>query len=396
MVYFKDKKIAVLGLGVEGEDVCRFLTANKAGEITVFDQKEEKELGEIVGKLRALGISFQTGPSYLSNGLKGFDYLFRSPGFKSTLPSIVEAEKHGVVVLSATKLFFDLFPGKIIGVTGTKGKGTTATLIYQILESEGKEVFLAGNIGTPMLSLLSQSSQNSLAILELSSFQLIDLKKSPHLAVVLNITVDHLDWHENREKYVLAKENIVRFQGRDDLAVLNFDYETSRGFAQKTKAQVYYFSRKEKVLGCYVQEGKIILNLKKEEEICQTQDLKLRGEHNWENITAAILASSLVGAFSEKIRETVVSFKGLEHRLEFIKEKDGVKYYDDSFSTTPETCLAAIASFDEPIILIAGGSEKGSDFSELGKDIVSSTVKTLILIGKMANRIKESVQKSRF
>jgi len=390
----KNKKIAVLGLGIEGEDICRYLISQGVRNITVFDQKTPEELGEKIDELRINGLTdYELGPNYLKNGLGGFDVIFRSPAFKLSLPEIVEVKKSGTIITSATKLFFDLCPAKIIGVTGTKGKGTTSTLIYEILKKAGKRVFLAGNIGEPMLALLPKLDKKSWVVLELSSFQLQDLKKSPHIAVVLFITSEHLDYHSSTEEYVQAKANIVRWQKESDFAVLNGDNQTSSSFASLTKAKVYYFSKEKKVDGAFVRDGRIYLFNKL---IGPTNKLQVLGVHNWENICAACTAAFLAGADLNSIKKVVFSFKGLEHRLEFIREIGGVKFYNDSFSTTPETTIAAIKAFSQPIILITGGSEKGSDYTQLGKEISQSKVKTLILIGKTAQKIKKIVQKAGF
>ncbi len=389
---FKNKKVVILGLGMEGMDVCRYLSASGA-KITFFDQKEKDDLKELVREGRKLGAAFKLGRNYLKGGLLDFDFVFRSPGFYRFLPEITAVQKGGAVISSATKLFFEQCPAKIIGITGTKGKGTTATLIYEILKNSGKRVFLAGNIGQPMLALLEKLQIDDWVVLELSSFQLIDLQKSPHIAVVLNIAVDHLDWHKDKNEYIAAKANLVSHQGTEDFAVINADYPVSFDFGQKTKGKVFYVSRQKKVKGSYAQGGEVFLNITQEQKITDTDKLQLRGEHNLENITAACLAAHLAGASFNSLQETAVGFVGLEHRLEFVGEFEGIKYYNDSFSTTPETCIAAIKSFSEPLILIAGGSEKGSDFMQLGEEISKSNIKTLILIGLMTERIKEAVEK---
>jgi len=386
----KNKKIAVLGLGTEGEDVYRYLISQGAKDITVFDQKAE----EIEDKINELRITnYELGPDYLKNGLRGFDVIFRSPAFRLSLPEIVEAKNSGAVITSTTKLFFDLCPAKIIGVTGTKGKGTTSTLIYEILKKEGRKVFLAGNIGEPMLALLPRLDKKSWVVLELSSFQLQDLEKSPNIAVVLFITSEHLDYHSSTEEYIQAKANLVRWQKKSDFAVLNSDNQTSSSFASLTPAKVYYFSKEKRVNGAFVKDGQIYLF---DKLVGPTNKLQILGVHNWENICAACTAAFLAGADLDSIKEVVFSFKGLEHRLEFVREIGGIKFYNDSFSTTPETTIAAIRAFSQPIILITGGSEKGSDYTKLGKEISQSKVKTLILIGKTAQKIKEAVQKAGF
>jgi len=374
---YLNKKIAILGLGAEGQDLLTWLKKNSLNcQITIFDKNETK------------------GQAYETRNLSQFDLIFRSPGFYRLSPMLLAAQKQGTEITSVTKLFFSLCPCPIIGVTGTKGKGTTATLITQILKNSGKSVYLAGNIGKPMLELLPLLKKADYVCLELSSFQLQDLTQSPHLAVVLNITSEHLDFHQSVDEYRQAKLNLIKFQAPTDKAVLNSDYPFTRDLT--TQAQKYYFSRLHQVHGAYVKDHQIYLNIDtKPILIGPTFKLQLRGEHNWENITAAITAASLAGASISTIKKTVFKFKGLEHRLELVRELNQVKYYNDSFSTTPETAIAAIKSFTEPIILILGGSYKGSDYSALGKTISQSrNLKAIILIGKMGLIIQKSILKT--
>lgn len=369
---YRNKKIAVLGgYGLEGLATCDYLTANGLN----FDVLDKK-----------------TDPDYL-NKVGGYEVIFRTPGIAPTTPELVSAEKSGVVMTSQIEEFFDLCPGKIIGVTGTKGKGTTSTIIYEILKAEGLDVYLGGNIGVPAISFLDDLKPDSWIILELSSFQLQTLKKSPYIAVVLNITSEHLDYHKDTTEYRQAKSNIVSHQTEDDFAVLNDDYEISKNFAKLTPASKYFFSRNHKVDGCYVDDkDQIIINVEGENAvIANASELKLRGRHNLENVTAAALASFLAGSRPNVISTAVKSFAGLEHRLELVREVNGVSYYNDSFSTVPETAIAALDSFTEPIILIAGGSDKKSDYTELGKKIASSNVKAIILVGEMAGQIQSSI-----
>lgn len=383
-----DKKIAILGLGIEGEDGVKFLLSQgvDSKNITVFDQKPLEELKE---KISQLGIkNYQLGKDYLKNGLRNFDIIFRSPAFKLSMPEIVEAKKKGAIITSATKLFFDLCPGRIIGVTGTKGKGTTSSLIYQILKEAGKKVFLAGNIGEPMLALLPKLNRESWVVLELSSFQLQDLEKSPYVAVVLFIVSEHLDYHKDFKEYLEAKANIVKYQKKSDFAVLNADNKNSAALAKLTPAKVFWFSRRKKVNGGFVDKGKIFVF---DQLVGEVKDLKIRGEHNWENVASAVTVGKILGVSLEKIRKAVFSFKGLEHRLELVAKIKGVSFYNDSFSTTPETTIAAVKSFNQPLILILGGSDKGSDYRQMAKEIVSSTVKTVVLIGQMAPKIKKEL-----
>ena len=388
MMNFSQKNVAVLGLGIEGQDVCQFLI-KRGARITVFDQKITSELGKTAKRLKDRGIKLKLGKSYLENGLGEFDVIFRSPAFKISLPAIVKAKKKGSKISSATELFFKTCPAKIIGVTGTKGKGTTSTLIYKILKRAGKRVFLAGNIGQPMLALLPKLDRKSWVVLELSSFQLQSLNFSPHIAVVLFITSEHLDYHRNIEEYIRAKSNIIRHQNKDNFAILNADNTTSSSFSRLTPAKIFYFSRHKKVNGAMVINKKIMLT---DKVIGPTKNLKLKGEHNWDNVCAAITAVNCIGINKEIIQKEIFSFKGLEHRLELVTTIKKVSFYNDSFSTTPETAIAAIKAFQKPIILIAGGSEKGSNYSQLGKEIAKSTVKILILIGLTAKRIRRAAR----
>lgn len=374
LVGFK-KKMAVLGFGIEGKDLVKFLL-KKGADITVLDQKEEKELDfEEIDKSR---IKLITGKDYLSGELGNFDIIFRSPGVYRYLPEIVKAEEKGVEISSANKLFFDLCPAKVIGVTGTKGKGTTASLIYQVLKSAGKDVYLAGNIGKPYLELLPKLKKSSWVVLEISSFQLIDMDKSPQIAVILNITVDHLDWHKDREEYVEAKTHIVKHQKKNDSAVINVDYKVSKSFSKLTKAQIIFFSKNS-------------LDKKFKE------NLLLRGEHNLENAAAAVSVAGILNIPDKIILKALSKFKGLEHRLELVGKVKGISFYNDSFATGPQPTIAAIKSFEEPTTIILGGSEKGLDYSDLGKVIAKKdSVKCVILIGEVAPKIKRALAKAGF
>lgn len=367
---YKNKKIAILGFGIEGKDALKFFIEKEA-IVTIFDRNEDLNPsgGESVPPER-----WKIGKDYLKEGLKGFDYIVRSPGVYPYIPEIVDAEKNGTIVTSAVKIFFDECPGRIIGVTGTKGKGTTSTLIYEILKKGGCDVYLAGNIGKPMLELLPSLTDKSYVILEMSSFQLIDMNKSPHIAVVLNITEDHMDWHKNREEYIDAKKNIVKFQNEDDYAVLNDEYPDPLSFAKYTSAHKKYFSKYN--LG--------FLNGEK---------FKLRGEHNLENICASLHVAEIVGISKDIIKETIINFKGLEHRLELVDTINGVSYYNDSFATGPQPTIAAINSFTEPETLILGGSDKGLNYKELGKVISEKqNIENVILIGDTGTKIGEEIK----
>ncbi|MCS7092528.1 MAG: UDP-N-acetylmuramoyl-L-alanine--D-glutamate ligase, partial [Patescibacteria group bacterium] len=391
----KNKKVGILGFGMEGKDLANYL--HKQGAlITVFDQKTKDELN--FQGIDTHEIEFVCGSNYLSGINSDFDIIFRSPGVYRYKEELIKAERNGVAISSAIKLFFEKCPSRIIGVTGTKGKGTTSTLIYNICKEQGLDVYLAGNIGKPYLELLPSLTRESIVVMEISSFQLIDLHKSPHVAVVLNITSDHLDWHLNQEEYVSAKKNIVLHQNDTDYAVINFDYETPRSFEKLTRGKVFYFSKKKKVNGCYVTGNKIRICMNGGNQIVgDVGDLQLRGRHNWENVTAAVCASFCIGCNIDSIKKSVFDFKGLEHRLEFVSKINGVSYYNDSFSTNPQPTMAAVDSFSEPVILILGGSDKGLSYSQMASHIAKvKNVKAIILIGQIADRIEFELRKANF
>src|SRR3989344_4972205 len=352
-------KLASLGgLGVEGKATTRFLKKKyPKAKIVVLDRKLDK--------------------NYMAR-LNEFDVVYRTPGIPYNTKEIQKAIRKGVKVTSATEVFLEGARGTVIGVTGTKGKGTTSTLIYEILKKAGKDVYLAGNIGVPYLSLLSKLKGSSYVVLEMSSFQLIDLTKSPDVAVVLNITSDHMDWHKDQKEYVEAKTNIVKYQTSNDLSVINADYSVPSGFARETAAKVIFFSKKS-------------LDKKYKES------LLLRGEHNLENIAAAVSVAKALGINDEIILEVLRSFRGLEHRLELVAEIDGRTFYNDSFATGPQPVTAAIDSFSEPLTLILGGYDKGLEYEGLFKSIArKKNIKCIILIGDLERKFGSLLNRYKF
>lgn len=341
MPTFKNKKVVVLGLGVDTQDVIPYLESQGA-IVTVLDE--------------AKGDKFEN--------LDTYDLIIRTPGIYRYRD---ELKKTKTGISSKTKLFFDLCPAKIIGVTGTKGKGTTATLIYEILKAAGKDVYLGGNIGQGVFEFLPKLTADSWVVLELSSFQLIDLTKSPHIAVVLMVTSEHLDWHKATDDYVQAKKPITKYQTAKDFAVINKDYPNSVAIGKMGQGKKIWVSGKDTNL-----------------------PTRLRGPHNKENIAAAVAVAKIIGV---PYLDAVANFKGLEYRLEEVATIRGITFYNDSFSTTPETAVAAIKSFTEPEIVILGGSSKNSDFRELGKVISSApNIKAVMLIGVEGPKIGQFVK----
>ncbi len=367
---FKNKKIAIIGGGVEGVSSGEYLNS-KGARVTILDKVQ--------------------GEDYLKE-LKDFDLVVRSPGVKiDLLEKYVSKDK----ITSQTKLFMDLCPCKIIGITGTKGKGTTSSLIYEMLKKQDLDAYLGGNIGRPPFEFLDKLNTHSIVVLELSSFQLSDITKSPNISVILMMTNEHLDWHKDTEDYINAKRNILRFQTGEDFAVINKDYISSRESDVETNANVYYVSRIDECeKGCFIKENALwIRDEGMEEKVINTKDILIPGEHNFENACAAAMASYLSGVSIQNIGNILKTFKGLEHRLELTATINGVRYYDDSFATIPESTIAAIKAFTEPEILILGGSTKHADFTELGKTILAAkNIKAIIGIGVEWLRIKEKLK----
>lgn len=409
---FLQKRIGILGLGVNNLALVGWLLARGARSITVCDQNPAVRLVHPSWEQRLM---WRLGPGYLDH-LDDFEVVIRSPGIPWLSPAIQQAKAAGVEISSQTKLFFALSPARIIGVTGTKGKGTTASLIKEILEAEFKHrqaqnqrVFLAGNIGKDPFAFIDDLTKDDWVVLELSSFQLQDLEQSPDIAVVLNITSDHLDHHRSRDEYLAAKASIIRYQRPEQKAVVNFDSETALCFVAATSGEDWYFSRRTVVdRGVYVDWGENMaergqprsgsLHFRDEtgrdQTLFRTNELLLRGEHNLENIGAAATAAYLAGCELATIRQIVPQFPGLEHRLERVGDLKGRVFYNDSFATNPEPVMAALASFYEPVHLIVGGSTKQADFGELGRFIAhDSSVVSLIPLGHVEGpRIAEAVR----
>ncbi len=401
---WKNKKVAVVGYGVEGVSTAAYLH-KKGISVSILDINKESEIDQhLLTDAKKHGSKFVLGENYLKD-LSRFDVIIASPGIKRSTKEFAHAEEKGSLITSQTKLFFDYCPAPIIGVTGTKGKGTTASLIYEMLKAEGFDAYIGGNVGVPPLEFLEKLTDKSWVVLELSSFQLMDLTKSPadaeamagkpHIAVMLMVTSEHLDFHKNPAEYIDAKRNILRFQTPSDFAVLNRDYVATNESDIFTDGKAYFVSRKEEAdQGCFKRDKSIWVRIgDSEKKIIDTKDILLPGSHNLENVCASVMASVLAGVSKEEIVKVLKTFKGLTHRLELVGEVNGVRYYDDSFSTIPETAIAAIEAFKEPEILILGGSGKQSDFKELGEVISKAkNIKAIIGIGSEWARIKEELQ----
>lgn len=380
-------QVALIGFGLENQAAFRYWQSKNITPV-ICDQNTDIQLPE--------GAESQLGESYLDN-LDRFDIVVRTVGMH---PQVILDKNPGVEpkITTAVNLFFEECKTPIIGVTGTKGKGTTSTLIYKILEAAGKKVLLAGNIGTPMLDILPQAAEQDFVVLELSSFQLYDLKYSPHIAVCLMVVPEHLNWHTDMSDYKQAKANLFRYQSQNDVAIFNALNPASTEIAAVSPAttKLTYAVTEPDIefapnYTVFVKDDAIYHH---DQWIARTDEVKLLGRHNLENVCAAVAATiGIVEGNTEAIKTAVANFTGLEHRLEFVRELNGVKYYDDSFSTTPETAIAALKSFVQPKIVILGGADKGIPFGELASEVVKNNVKHVLTIGQTGPIIANLLQK---
>ena len=379
----KDKKILVLGLGVSNRPLVRLLLSYDCS-VTGCDRTPREKLDSEVLELENLGCTLKVGDDYLAN-LQA-DVVFRTPGMHPNIPALTQLRASGAKITSEMDVFFALCPCKIIAVTGSDGKTTTTTLIAEMLKAAGKTVWLGGNIGTPLLPICDQIQSSDFAVVELSSFQLMDMTHSAHVSVVTNLAPNHLDVHKDMDEYVQAKTNIFNFQTGEDTLILNADNAITAAFTGNGKTR--YFARVGTTDngvclqgGSIVRDGKTVLN---------TEDILLPGVHNVENYMAAILAvEGLVD--DDTIRHVAKTFGGVEHRIELVRIKDGVRYYNDSIASSPSRTIAGLRSFSEKVLLIAGGYDKHIPYDVLGPEVCSH-VKKLYVNGATAGQIRAAVE----
>lgn len=387
----KNKRVAVIGIGISNRPLIELLAGNGCS-VTAFDRREREKLGETADKFEEMGVLLKLGEDYLKE--LSADVIFRTPGMRPDLPEISEAVKKGAVLTSEMEAFFNVCPCKIIAVTGSDGKTTTTTLIAELLRAEGYTVHIGGNIGTPLLCQADTMKKDDLAVVELSSFQLMTMKKSPETAVVTNVAPNHLDIHRDMNEYVDAKRAVFKYQTAENRVVFNFDNDITRDFALEAKGKVLYFSRHGHVEnGVFCENGVIYSavngNCKK---LLDAAEIRIPGVHNIENYMAAYCAvCDIVSA--DTLRKVAKEFGGVEHRIEFVRELRGVRYYNDSIASSPSRTTAGLRAFSQKVILIAGGKDKGVPFDSLGSEIMLH-VKKLILTGLTAEKIRTAVEKT--
>ena len=377
----REKRIVVLGLGVSNRPLVRLLLTYGC-TVTGCDKTPREKLDAEVLELEAQGCRLQVGENYLDD--LSADLVFRTPGMHPNVPALEALRTSGAQITSEMQVFFQLCPCTILAVTGSDGKTTTTTLISEMLKAEGKQVWLGGNIGTPLLSLVKQMKPEDYAVVELSSFQLMDMTRSPHRALITNLAPNHLDVHKDMQEYVDAKKNIFRFQQEDGILVVNGDNEITNAFVGNGVTRK--FSRKGGA-DVTLQDGYIC---RESQRILDAKDILIPGIHNVENYMAAIaMVDGLVG--DETILRVAKTFGGVEHRIELVRVKDGVRFYNDSIASSPSRTIAGLRSFGEKVILIAGGYDKHIPYDVLGPEICTH-VKKLFLCGATAPKIRAAVE----
>ena len=378
----KSKNVAVVGIGVSNLPLIDFLISCGAN-VTACDKMSRDMAGENILALEKKGVALRLGENYLSN--LDFDVIFKSPGIRPDIPEFEMAKRNGAILTSEMELFFEICPCRIIAVTGSDGKTTTTTLIGEMLKKEGYTCHIGGNIGKPLVAEVETMTEKDMAILELSSFQLFTMRKSPEIAVITNISPNHLDWHKDFNEYIDAKKNIMKYQKESDVLITNMDNDISKSIGSEAKAKNLTFSRMGDGF-VHIESGAIFYG---DEKVINVSDINLPGTHNVENYMAAIGAVRPFVSL-ETIEYIARNFGGVEHRIEFVREINGIKFYNDSIASSPTRTMAALNSFDDKIVLIAGGYDKKIPFDELGVKI-NEKVRELVLVGDTAEKIKKAV-----
>lgn len=359
---FYNKRVTVVGIGVSNIPLIDFLLSFGAN-VAACDKKDMERLGSVANELVKKGVILSLGDSYIDN--IDADYLFRSPGIRNDIPEFVKAVENGAILLSEMELFFELCPCNIIAITGSDGKTTTTTLVSEMLKREGKTVFLGGNIGAPLLPFVFDMKKDDYAVVELSSFQLQTMKKSPHTAIITNITPNHLNWHVDYDEYIDSKSNIWKYQSANDRIVLNAENDVTLAISKKVGAKCTMFSSKNVIDGVCEKDEKIYCG---ENFVMNTSDIKLPGRHNVENYMAAIAALDGVVSYESMIF-VAKNFGGVEHRIELVRTLDGVKYYNSSIDSSPNRTINALGAFNQKLIVLCGGADKHIPYDEIGEPL---------------------------
>ena len=389
--YIRNRKVAFIGIGVSNIPAMKYLSKMGAN-VTGFDKKTYQELGDICIELESMGIGLSLGEKYLET-LMGYDVIFRSPTVRPDMIQIQRELKMGAVLTSEIEMVMKMCPGTIIGVTGSGGKTTTSTLIYNMLSEQGKDCYLGGNIGVPLFDKIEEMNEDTIVVLELSSFQLMTMNKSPHIAVMTSLAPDHLDIHTSLEEYYDAKTNIFKYQNEDDILILNYDNEILREYIPKAKGRVRLYSQTTKLdTGVIVADEKIkIANNKVRRHIIDCNEIAMVGKYNQMNLCAAVLATDGIVDI-ENVAKVARTFTGVHHRMELVAVKDKVKYINNSIASSPIKSITSIQDIEQKIILLAGGYDKHVDFEDFAKTIIEKA-KVVFLFGQTKYKIKEAIDR---
>lgn len=378
--FIKDKKVGVVGIGVSNIPLIRFLI-DLGAQVSAFDKRELKELDAAVFDF-VEEVALHLGEDYLEN-LKGLDVIFKTPGMRIDEPHLVKAREEGAIITSEMEEFLKYCKGTTFGVTGSDGKTTTTTILGNLLKEGGYRVFVGGNIGVPLFTRTEEIKEEHMVVLELSSFQLMTMDVSPNIAIVTNLSPNHLDMHKDMQEYIDAKKNIFLYQTPEDLLILNMDNEITNSFAAEAKGLVEFFSSQKETEDAYYLDGSLYI---RDERILELKEMKIKGIHNAENFLAAFLAAKDYVTI-DTMRKVAKSFTGVKHRCQFVREVDGVTYYNDSIASSPTRTLASLRAIDTKVNLIAGGYDKNLDFSPLAAE-GHRFIKNLILVGTTKYKIK--------
>lgn len=388
------KKVLVFGSGISGIGAVKLLEDHGA-EVVLYDGNEsldQASLREQLGEKTTIVLG--EFPEHL---LEELELVVLSPGVPTDLPVILAMKEHGIQVIGEVELAYAFGKGDVLAITGTNGKTTTTSLLGEIMKCHQEEVFVVGNIGNPYTVAAGQMTEHSVAVAEMSSFQLESIETfRPKVSAILNFTPDHLNRHHTMEAYVEAKKQIAKNQTAEDYCVLNYEDERTKAFGEEVKAQVLYFSSAHKLeRGIYLDDGKMIYKNPEEEIVCHVDELQILGIHNYENVMAAVAMAAVYGVPMDTIRKAILAFKGVEHRIEYVTEKDGVVYYNDSKGTNPDAAIKGIQAMNRKTVLIGGGYDKNSEYTEWIQAF-DGKVKQLILIGATREKIAQDAEKCGF
>lgn len=385
--FIKGKKTAVVGIGISNRPLIDFLVKLGA-EVTAFDKKNKDQLENAALELEGKGVKLVLGEDYLDK-LNGFEVIFKTPSMRVDSPALLRAKEEGAYITSEMEEFIKYCPAKVFGITGSDGKTTTTTLIHHMLKEEGYNTWIGGNIGNPLFSRIEEMKKEDKVVLELSSFQLMTICEPMEISLITNLSPNHLDIHKDMEEYIDAKKNIFKYGRKGDLLVLNRDNDITNSMVREAKGKVFQFSIKEKIEnGAYYNNGELYIFGKK---VCNIDEIKLKGMHNVENLLAAFCCVNEDVSINS-MRNVAISFSGVEHRMEFIREVDGVKYYNDSIASSPTRTIAGLRAFNKQVILIAGGYDKKISFVPLAEEGYKY-IKSLILLGLTKDKIKDAFEK---